>query len=243
MTGTCTILPFETARRREFINPDGELRIIFDYYTGEDGGPQGYVAQIPPDGSIRTHFHQTTQFQVFFGNDGARYQSQRLEDGQILVHYVDGYRAYGPMSTEEHPFDFLTLRPEQSTYIRYMPEARQEWAEINSSVSSKRHLKETVELRADVSEAVEQTELFARDGDGLWSLLWRTPADTEITGPAVQGCRGQYYAVLQGSIVDAGATCGPKSLGWLDPGAAAPTFRSGPNGVVLLMVQFPMVRP
>jgi hypothetical protein len=220
-------------------NSFGEARTLFDFYY-ERPGPQGFLVRVPPQDVVRTHFHDIDQFQIFFGAVGSKYQSADLGPGEVLVHYVDRYRSYGPITAGEDPFDFFTLRPSSGDFIRYLPEAREEHTSLVRP-HRQRHLREIVPV-SDTGEAseVEEVELFPPAADGLRCTEWRIPANEHFRGPDTGGSAGQYYCIVNGTALAGTTEFGAKSLGWVGPEHGPLELVAGEHGVHLLMVQFPM---
>ena len=85
-------------------------------------GPQAYLVDLHPNRLVEAHFHDTNQFQIFFGNEGSTFQ--RHEIGPLLLHYTDAYTTYGPFGAGEAPLHMFTLRQQFATGEYHLPDHR-----------------------------------------------------------------------------------------------------------------------
>lgn len=224
----------EMARFQNAENQFGQSRNLRFFY---EGGPQGYLVDMPADNEVRPHFHAVDQFQVFFGVDGASYQRSPLRRGSVVVHYADGYMTYGPFATTDEPLEFFTLRAVDDNFIAYMPEDRDKLVQ-----KGRRNLHGESELTGGVgltTGAIEREVLIDQEADNLQSYLLRAGPDTEVTVP-MGDTSGQYCCVVGGAGSHLGEMYGPQALGWVERGGAPLVFSTGPDlGIELLVMDFP----
>jgi hypothetical protein len=95
-----------------------DVRNYFGGLGKAAAGPQAYLTGVPAGGTVGAHFHDVSQFQIFFPNTGGWFGRQRINT--YLVHYADAYTSYGPFGTNGEYLTFWTLRPRPATTTAFM---------------------------------------------------------------------------------------------------------------------------
>ncbi len=151
----------------------------FGKFSGRDTTSEAFLVHVQ-DREVRAHFHPVDQFQILLGAPGSRYQRHELP--AFTLHYADAYATYGPMSGEDPPLRFFTLRAEASGFTAYMPEQRDKLA-----WRGKRHHQAGFDrlpveaFPAAGGKRVEQ--VFGRDDDGFEALAIVAGTSTQIHPP------------------------------------------------------------
>ena len=224
--GGVSVRETTSVRNREFFGSMGS----------SEPGPQGFLVEhLPAHTSVGAHFHPVDQFQVFFGSPGSFYKRSPMD--AVMLHYADAYSTYGPFGTAEQPCSFFTLRAHGSAFTGYMPGSRDRLVRrgLRQQHVCLEHLCAGV-----LPEGVRRDELIVSHSDALAASLLSCGPDQQIALDSLTTSGGQYCCVLAGEIVQGGRRFGPRSLGWCDPGAPMPDFRSGPEGARVLVMRFPV---
>ena len=87
----------------------------------DDGLPQGFLVEQPPNSVTRPHFHNHEQFQLFVG--GSAHMGKKATP-PFSLHYVKGHTPYGPITAGPEGVTYFTLRARWDTGAKYMPESR-----------------------------------------------------------------------------------------------------------------------
>ena len=130
---------------------------------------------------------------------------------------------------------FLTLRPIPSRVTGFMPGARDKLVR-----GGHRNFEWTVDVIEAPGGEVDQRDLIAPEADGLACRVLSIGPDTSFELPDAASPRsaGRYVFVARGSLAD-GTTAGPPSLAWLPPGTSLAAPRSGHEGAVVVVLDFP----
>ena len=195
------------------------------------GGPQAFLVQMHEPGSvIPPHFHVEDEFQVVVAGGGSL--GKHALDG-VAVHFAEAYTPYGPIRTGPDGLVFFTLRAKADPGAEYMPESRARMI---------RKARRNVAAHAPHGESAALWPVHA-DGLGAW-IVWaaagapvESPRDAGEHGAPRGG--GRYYLVVEGAAAH-GATALPRwSCVWAAAGAEGPPLVAGPDGVGIVVVQFP----
>ena len=226
----------DDARFHEVSNQFGQSRNLHFFYE-DDGGPQGYLVDMPADNDVRPHFHQVDQFQLFFGVEGAVYQRTPIRPRSIVVHYADGYATYGPFSTGSEPMQFYTLRAVEDFSIGYMPEDRDKL--VHRGIRNLHGDADLTYGKGLEPGTVESQMLIERAADGMGASLLRLGPDTEMT-VELGDTSGQYCCVVSGTVLVAGREFGQKALAFTPRGSAPLELRTGPgSGAEVVVMDLP----
>jgi hypothetical protein len=204
-------------------------------YSGP--GPQVYMNNVDPGVTLGAHFHRIDQFQVFFGNDGARFQRKPIPS--VFVHYADAFATYGPFSAApEAPLLYATIRARSDNYGGVMPGARGERPYLG-----RRHLSAGVDgweaAGRPADGAIRTVEIFRPAADGLTASLVHLGAGAAWTSPDARITSGRALCVLDGELQADEVSYGPRSIGWQARTDPALWVRAGAAGCALLMLDFP----
>ncbi len=228
----------EEARRKEGVRPDGSQSLTLEYFgRGAESitGAEAFVIEVK-DRVLEAHFHPVDQFQILLGRNGSRYQRQEIPP--LMLHYADAYSTYGPLSGEQEPLRFFTLRAEPTTVTAFMPADR---ALLRHRGRRNRHLDPTEHLKEQlVAGAAAVTPLFARESDGLEALLLSGVARATMAIPSTTGVSGQYLYVADGALEIDGRHYGVESLGWIGSGEPGVTVTAGEGGARCILTRFPL---
>jgi hypothetical protein len=201
--------------------PDPEIGTLF---------PMAFLVEQDQGEVANAHFHQADQFQVVVAGEGAL-GTHAVRP--VSVHFAGAFTAYGPIRAGSAGLTYFTLRNGFDPGARYM--MRTDNRAALRSVPARRHR----EAVAGPLTAAAPDVLLGPDPDGMaaWRhCLW--PGST-VAGPPPAGGHGQYWLVLEGGLQSGGATLGPLSCAFVYPGEPAFTAIAGPEGAVVLVMQFP----
>ena len=207
----------------------------FGKFSGRDTTCEAFLVRVQ-DGVVRAHFHPIDQFQILLGAPGSRYQRQELP--ALTLHYADAYATYGPMSGEDPPLRFFTLRAEASAFTAYMPADRDKLA-----WRGRRHHQvgfDRLPLEDFPASGVSRVEqVWDRDEDGLEALAIVAGPSCAITLPATYRTGGQFTMIAEGSVCHDGKECGPESLAWQDAAEPAVHLSTADQGCRLFVLRYP----
>lgn len=209
--------------RTYFIKPPREVRAH---------EPNAFLAESTPGRVLRTHFHETDQWQVVVKGGGTlgRHKLQ-----QHAVHFARAHTPYGPIVNSDEGIGFLTLRQSWDAGAQVLPEAQDKLMQATD-----RQPWQATEMPDFSGEAEVNLNPFTqiRDDRGLaaYALSMRPGARTTAPGPAESG--GQFIVVLSGSLLHAGKTWGELTVIALEPGEPAWQVESGPEGLNALVLNF-----
>jgi hypothetical protein len=228
---------FEDAESQRVAEHGFDSHVFFGSRKHSGPGPQVYMNNVDPGITLSAHFHRIDQFQVFFGNDGARFQRKPIPS--VFVHYSDAFTTYGPFSSAPHAsLLYATIRAHSDSYGGVMPGARGERPYLG-----RRHVSAGVAgwdaASRPTAGAVHTVEVVRRAPDGLAAYLVRLGADAVWNSPSAGATSGRALCILDGELREAEASYGPRSIGWQARTDAAPVLRGGPDGCALLMLDFP----
>lgn len=234
------VVSYEDARISISDRTDG--RIVLRNYFGTlkkmQDGPQAYLAEFDPGMSLGSHFHDIDQFQVFVKGTG-RIGKFKWRVGSF--HYADAYTPYGPIVPDAgSDMAFFTLRNASSSGFYSMPQSRHIMGNL-------RGRNEVSTFHAESDEYAKVSgweELLSLPPDGVQAKATSLAAGVPL---ASEGQRegGQYFVVLDGTLVHDGKSLPRLSLIYLDSQEQLSGIVSGPNGVEVLRLQFawPSARP
>ena len=84
----------------------------------DNGEPQGFLVEQPPNSVTEPHFHETNQFQVFVSGSGC---FGKLDIIPLFVQYANGHSPYGPIVSRSEGMRYFTLRARWDPGAKYMP--------------------------------------------------------------------------------------------------------------------------
>ena len=203
--------------------------------------PHAFLIEVPPNSESPAHFHRVPQYQVFVDGGGKLGRRHGVEPGTI--HYVDEFTGYGPILAANEGLSYFTLRSFFDPGAEYVA---QPGAREKLRPSARRYLvidedkvalsnSESVAARGDVALDC----LIEPHDDGLAAYMLRSGPGLTATGPDPAASGGQYWLVLNGSLVHAGTEYVRHSLAWVSRSEAPFTITAGDSGVEVGVFQFP----
>lgn len=227
-----------TPRRQTYLEDADftEPTIIRDYFGDDGHSPQAFlVERLPAHRTVRAHFHPVDQFQIFFPVPGVWYKRGPIQ--HLTIHYADSYVTYGPFGSGNFPMSFFTLRCEATGRTSYMPESAGDVPRIEPRG---RNIEIPVAFSGNDHSDARKDVLIPDAGDGLavhlLALGPESPLDTSISLVSP----GQYYYVLEGSVIDDGKEFPHRSLGWRSRERDFQSaLMSGSRGCRVIVMQFP----
>ena len=229
----------QQSRRRHDVLANGT-----GYYKGEymleppgDGpSPQSFLVEQDPDTTILTHYHQQNQFQVVVGGGGTL---GRHAVAPLLVHYAGAFTGYGPIVSGAQGLQYLTFRANNDPGAQFLPEARERLVR-----GPKAHFSSPPIATLDIAARRALAQVVSEDilplaEDGLAVRLYRLPPGAATSALAPSTGHGQYLVVVAGSMqVGERMLQAPENV-FLSREEAAFTMQAGPEGLEVLLLQFP----
>ena len=205
--------------------------------------PIAYLVEQGPHTELRAHFHEADQFQIFVSGAG-RIGGHAAAPGK--GHFVGPYSGYGPIVAGENGLAYMTLRNAYDPGAQWLPENVER---IRSKRASRREVMfqapdgaEPAGLQA-VLDAGAVT-LVQAQGDGLASWSYGVRAGESVAGPDPAAGGGQFWLVLAGTMVDGTRGALQRlSMAFVRPQEGPYTAKAGPQGLHVLVVQFPKFTP
>jgi hypothetical protein len=200
-----------------------------DYLASSPGAgePQAFLVEMPEPGSvIPPHFHREDEFQVVVAGNGSL--GKHALEG-VAVHFADAYTPYGPIRIGSEGLTFFTLRARADPGAEYMPGSRAQMTR-----------KARRSVAADVPARGESAALWATHDDGLGAWIVRARPGEAVASPPGDG--GRYYLIVEGSVTHDTTALPRWSCIWKAGDATHPALTAGPDGVDIVVVQFPQER-
>lgn len=206
--------------------------------VNDNGLPQGFLVLQPSNAVTPAHFHEPNQFQVFVDGSG---RMGAFPAKPLTVQYANSHTPYGPIVAGPEGVAYFTLRQRWDPGAKYMPASRDKLRKGNQRTRIKGGIATTTaEQRGALAGTAPTVDtLMAPEADGLAAWIYRFGADgvVALPDPAVSG--GQYLIVTDGTLVHDGRALPRLSTIYLTPEEAAITVTAGPDGLDLLVLQFP----
>jgi len=211
---------------------DGEIK---------DHQPQAFLIEMSANEVIVPHFHEVDQFQVFVSGSGSLGRNQ--EGAQPLsVHYADHHTGYGPIHAGPQGYSYFTLRARSDSGAVYLhnpgyreklkPSRKRHGMAAGLTLSTEPVLMERKEV------AVQKLMPDLDSTDGLGASLIRMGPGMTHTGPDPRATGGQYYLVVNGSLMLATGTYSAWSTVFVSAADAPLGLTAGPKGMEALLLQF-----
>lgn len=196
--------------------------------------PQAFLVRSGPAAApLRTHFHDTNQFQYVVCG-GGKLGRHAIAPGHL--HYADRLTTYGPLTAGPHGLSYITMRATTDTGISYMPDSQ---AELRVSLADSHRASERRSLMFDLTEPrqLARTTDLRSDPDGLL-VRTVTIAPTQSHTVEITGA-GAFLLVVDGSVVDEGGNRHhPGAIRWVAP-ARVVAVHSSSGGAMLGVLQLP----
>jgi hypothetical protein len=233
--------------RRTGTSSNGQRRWYVDYFgklvNKVEDRPQSHYTEMDANGVIVPHFHQVNQYQIMVSGSGS---IGRHALPLVGLHYADRHTAYGPINAGAQGLGLFTIRAQSDPGAIYL---HQPGYKEQLKPSKQRYLiADNIAVSTDgVLQSRSETVLesvFAQDvdlGDGLGAYLLRMGAGAKTTGPDPRVTGGQYYLVLNGSLILDNADYALWSLIYVARTDAPLSVNAGPNGLEALVLNLPRV--
>jgi hypothetical protein len=204
--------------------------------------PVAYMIEQGPHQQLRPHFHIADQFQIFVSGEG-RIGGHRATPG--IGHFAGPYTAYGPIVGGESGVGYMTLRNAWDDGAQFLPDKmddlrprRHERREILMTAAPPASADELTALREPTC-----TSLVSEQADGLGAWSHRLPPRGSVTGPAPATGGGQFWLVMSGAMASQEeGLLARLSLAFVSPDEPPFVAESGPDGLHVLAMQFPVFR-
>jgi hypothetical protein len=224
------------AERRHHVLPNGTgyWRNGLIASPAEDAvAPQAFLVEQDPGTVIEPHFHLQHEFQVMVGGSGSlgRHAVQ-----PVSVHYAGAHTGYGPITAGSDGLDYFTLRARMDTGAQFLPGARDKMQRV-----PKRHLlgQAVHPIEPGTFTALEVVTLIEPQADGIASWMLRVPAGHSSSAPVHPG-GGRFLLVIGGVMEFNGERLPRLSTAFVSAEEAMPALRAGPEGLEVLLLQFPL---
>jgi hypothetical protein len=198
--------------------------------------PVGFMVEKRPNDIVHPHFHAVNQFQVIVGGYG---RLGKFPVRPFSMHYTNGFTGYGPIYAEDEGIAFFTLRNHWDPGAKYLPAQRAEMrpAPKRHRMAANLPLSDAETLTARSDTAVET--LVEPEQDGLASWFVRVAPNGMAHAPRTAAGGGQYALVAGGALLHEGRAFPRLSLAYVSADEGALPIQAGPEGVELLLMQFP----
>ncbi len=200
--------------------------------------PQAFLIEMDAHARIGMHFHQVDQFQVLLAGSGSLAGNPAP---LVALHYVDRQTVNGPVDSGPYGLSIFTMR------LKCDPGATHQHQQTDG-VFATRHSRKRYLAATSISLSTEPVlqsrmdvvldTLLGGDADGMGAYLLRLGADMSTIGPDPRLTGGQFYLVLNGSMVLDGANYPAWSTINLSASEAPLTVRAGPAGLETLVLNF-----
>ena len=209
-------------------------------YLGTDTShrdtPQALLVEQSANSVIPPHFHGIDQFQVIVRGSG---MLGKHAVKPVCVHYANAYTGYGPLNAEDEGIFYFTLRAQSEPGAFFFPEGRK-----FQKPNARRNLTADVDVLPDAGalaemDGIEQEVILPAEDEGLAAWNLRMAPNLEFTGPDPSLGGGQYYIVMNGTLIHDGADYEKWSCVFVEPPENGLALRSGPEGLEVLILQYP----
>lgn len=195
--------------------------------------PNAFLVDQMPHTTVRAHFHQNSQFQIFVGGGGT---IGKHDIQPYIAQYVGPSTGYGPIVSGDYGLWYMTLRPTAPAGAIYLPENR-------DKLDRSRKMRQVMSAPCPpgtVNAERPIIEMIAPEADGLaaW-MVYVAPGQT-VPAPVHAGGIARYHVVGRGELIAAdGAQLPPLSTAFMTGDDMNMPLRAGPAGVEVMVLQFP----
>lgn len=192
--------------------------------------PMAFLVEQDPGEVAHAHYHQADQFQVVVAGDGTL-GTHAVRP--FCVHFAGAFTAYGPIRAGTAGLSYFTLRNGFDPGARYMMRGENRMA--LRGVAARRHR----EAVAGLPDCNTTALLLGPDPDGMAAWHYHLGPGETVSGAAPAEGQGQYWLVLDGSVVREETTLGPLSCAFVHPDDSPFMATASADGASLLAMQFP----
>ncbi len=240
----------EAAARARIVHVNGRDYTIAEYVgaapkrghyvagneANDNGLPQGFLVDQPPNAITPPHFHEPNQFQVFVGGSG---RMGAHEATLLTVQYANGHTPYGPIVAYDEGVRYFTLRQQWDPGAKYLPASRNLLRKGNQRTRIKSGIAREDEAERRARTGVQLEAVFPMEEDGLAAWMVRLPANGSLVLPDPSAGGGQYLIVATGTMLHQGQELDELSTVYVTSGEPSLDVRSGATGADILVLQFP----
>lgn len=196
--------------------------------------PQAYHIEQPPQATVRPHYHDTNQFQVFL-KGRAVFGAEPVV--ALSVHYASAHTPYGPIVTEDAGAHYLTLRNRWDSGGKIMPDNRANLRPI------KRRFRMADDIAVPGADSVapgesSRIDALACEDDGLGIAVFVLGAGAVSDLSLAVAGAGRYAWVLAGAFESSSERLEPGACLYIGAGDAAKVVASS-GGATAIVTQFP----
>lgn len=192
--------------------------------------PMAFLVEQAAETTVQAHYHQANQWQVVVGGGG---MLGRHAVAPVTVHYTNAFSSYGPLRSGPEGLHYFTLRNGYDPGAQYVPAATPRLR------AAKRRFREASQDAGPPCTAPATDVLVPEAEDGMGAWRYRLAPGERMAGPDPARGLGQFWVVTAGRLLREGAALPPLSLGFLRPDDPAGDAQAGPEGLELLVVQYP----
>jgi hypothetical protein len=158
----------------------------------------------------------------------------------VTVHFTGAHTAYGPIrASADEGVWYFTLRNGFDPGARFM--AMPENRIALRGIPGRRH-REAVAGPLAVPTAATEI-LLGPEPDGMAAWRYGLASGEPVIGPDPAAGRGQYWVVTRGSLAYGDAALPAMSCAFVYPDDAPFQAAAGPDGVEVVVMQFPLREP
>jgi hypothetical protein len=254
MPGNATMLlvtpAAEAAARAREVAVNGRTYILSEYVgaapkrghyvagneANDNGLPQGFLVDQPPNAVTPPHFHEPNQFQVFVDGSG---RMGAHPAAPLTVQYANGHTPYGPIVAGDQGVRYFTLRQRWDPGAKYLPASRDLLRKGNQRTRIKGGIgvSEAMQMQSRREAALEV--IFEPEEDGLAAWMLRLPAGARQRLPEPAQGGGQYLIVAAGTMHASGRALDRLSTIYVTADEPAFDVVAGDDGLEVLVLQFP----
>jgi hypothetical protein len=206
-------------------------------------GPQATMSEMAANEVIVSHFHCTTQFQLFVAGEGTL--GKKADPIRpLMVQYKDPCSAYGPVVAGPQGLSFMALRIKTDdsapVYIdkpgyreKLRPTKRRNWVSDSLKLSTEPIMKFRKE------KSVEALYDQSKIDDEMQAYLVRLGAGQSHEAPDPNKSAGYYVFVANGTMMQDDREMPLWSMVVVHPGESPYEIRAGEKGLEALILQYP----
>lgn len=225
--------------RRNTEHFHGHITDVIGKLADPQKQPQAFLVEQVPDWTLPVHFHKQHQFQVVVAGSGTL---GRHPISPFMVHYTTPESGYGPIVSGAEGVSYFTIREVGGKGAYFLPESRGEMRPglpKSQTTSPRAGSLEPDQLRSLASQNTEV--LIEADATGRAAWMLSVPPGKDVNLPQYPSRGGRFNVVCSGHVETGGRMLERMAIFHLAPDEDQWEGRAGPNGLQLLVLQFPAV--